>query len=58
MAFAAIGILVFFVLFSAGAVLMDSHSAARLDRIARATRPRHGARIIPVAPFRNRLGED
>lgn len=58
MAFAVIGTLVFLALFSVGAVLLDSHNAARLDRIARATRPRHGARIIPIAPNRNRLGED
>lgn len=58
MAFAVIGIAVFFALFSVDAVLLDSHNAGRLDRIARATRPRHGARIIALAPNRNRLGED
>lgn len=58
MEFAVIGILVFFALVSAGLVWIEGDNAARRERIARATRPRHGARIIPLAPARNRLGED
>lgn len=58
MVFAVIGVLVFFALFSAGAVYLDSQDAARRERIARATRPAHGGPIVPPAPIRNRLGED
>lgn len=58
MVFAVIAILVFFGLTSFGFVILDSQDAARRERIARAVRPRHGARILPPAPARNRLGED
>lgn len=58
MVFAVIAVCVFFAVFSAGAVYLDSRDAERRERIARATRPRHGAHVIPAAPVRNRLGED
>jgi hypothetical protein len=46
MEFAVIGVAVFFVLVCAGLFFIDRDTAAQRDRIARATRPRHGARII------------
>lgn len=58
MVFAVIGVLVFFAVVSFGLVWIDGNDVARAERIARATRPRHGARIVPPAPVRNRLGED
>lgn len=39
-------------------VWIEGDRAARIDRINRATRPRYGARIMSIAPARNRLGDN
>lgn len=58
MELAVIGIAALFAWVSFCLVWIEGDNAARWDRINRATRPRHGARILTIAPARNRLGED
>lgn len=53
-----LGIAVLFAWVSFCLVWINRDNAARADRIARATRPRHGARIIPPAHVHNRLGDN
>lgn len=52
----ALASLVFFALVSVGFVHLDSKRAAELNRIARATRPRHGSHVVAPAVAHNRPG--